>query len=133
MKSLILNFFLLVLRIPLDFSLNADQKGSKFSKTFLDKSLGFVSSKEDGIITFNMDFVLLSAEVDPILKEKSNKKDALRVCGAGYIEMVFALSTEVIALHIGATIIQVEISGFKNPISRYKVRFAIFLAFYKQF
>lgn len=53
-KSLILNLFLLVLRIPLDFSSNAGYKGSGFFETLQEKSLEFVSSKRNDIVTFNL-------------------------------------------------------------------------------
>lgn len=65
-KSLILNFFLLVLGIPLDFGPDAGHKSGRFSKILYRKSLKFVLSKKNDAIAFNLDFVLLPAEVDLI-------------------------------------------------------------------
>lgn len=71
MESPILNFFLLVLRILLDLGSNADHKDGKFFKTFLQKSFEFVSSRRAGIIAFNLSFVLLQVEVNPIPNKQS--------------------------------------------------------------
>lgn len=65
-KSPILKLLLLVLKIPLDFSLDASYKSNRFSKTLPEKSLEFVSSGRNGIIAFNLGLVLLLAEVDSI-------------------------------------------------------------------
>lgn len=69
MGSLILNFLLLVLEIPLDLSLDISHKQYGFPKTLLEKSLEFVLSSENNTIAFYLSFVLLLAEVNPILKK----------------------------------------------------------------
>lgn len=68
-KSRFLNLFLLVLKISLDFSSDANHKGDRFFEVLLEKSFEFVTSKKDGIIAFNLGLVLLSAKVDLISKE----------------------------------------------------------------
>lgn len=68
-KSPILNFFFLVLRISLDFSLDADHKGGGFCKILPKKGFEFVSSKKDSTIAINLSLVLLLVEVDLILDE----------------------------------------------------------------
>lgn len=66
MRSLILNFFLLVLRISFDLSSNTGQKSGRFSETLLEKSIEFILNKGAGIVIFKMDLVLFPAKVDPI-------------------------------------------------------------------
>lgn len=70
MKSLDLNFLLLVLRIPLDLSLNADHKQYKFSETLPEKGSKFFPSRKDSTIAFNLSLMLLQAEVDSITEKQ---------------------------------------------------------------
>lgn len=94
-----------MLRIPLDFCLNANYKGDGFSKTLQKKSVKFFLSKKDDIITFNLSLVLLPTEFDLISKKQSCKKNMLRNCGVAYMNIVPTLSTKVIIFHIRATIV----------------------------
>lgn len=64
-----LYFFLLLLGILLDLSLNANYKEDKFFKTLLKKDLKFVLSRKNGIIAFNLSFMLFPAKIDFVLKE----------------------------------------------------------------
>lgn len=75
----------------LDFSSDISYKSGKFFKILLKKSLKFISIRKNGIIIFNLSLILLSTEVDPILKEQSLKKDALEAYRTGHIEIVLAL------------------------------------------
>lgn len=101
MKNPILNLLLLMLRILLYLSPNADYKGGRFSKTLPKKGVEFVLSKEDSTIKFNLGFLLLPAEIDSISKKQGYKRVALGTCG---VKMVFALLTKVVTLYIGAII-----------------------------
>lgn len=105
MENLILYFFLIVLKILLNFGTNANYKQDKFSKTLLEKSLEFFLSKKNGIVTFNLNFILLPTEVNFVSKKQSHKKKALIICDIGRVKIVFALLTEVMALHMQASII----------------------------
>lgn len=58
MKNLILNYFLLLLRISLNLSSYAGHKSGRFFKTLSKKDLEFVSSRRDGIVAFNLGLVL---------------------------------------------------------------------------
>lgn len=133
MRSLILNFFLLILRITLDLSPDAGHKSGRFSKTLPKKSLEFVPNRGDGIVTFNLSFVLLLAEVDLILEEQSCKKNALKTYNTSYIKMIFVLLAEVVALYIGAIIEQVRVLDLKNLTLGCEICFAMFFALNKQF
>ena len=93
-------FLLLVLGIPLNLGLDASYKRGGFSKTLLKKSLEFVLNKGNGIVTFNLSFVLLLAKVNPISKKRGCKRDAFVACSFGRIEMVLTLLTKIIALYI---------------------------------
>lgn len=55
-----------MLKILLDFCLDASYKGGRFSKALPKKSLEFILNRRDGTIVFNLCLVLLQAEVDSI-------------------------------------------------------------------
>ena len=113
----ILYFFLLVLGIPLDFDPDASHKQGGFSKTLLEKSLEFVPNKKDSIVAFNLSFVLLPAEINPVLEEQRRKKDAFVASGPGCIKMILKLLTEVITIYMQALIVKVGILSFERIIA----------------
>ena len=104
---------MLVLKISHNFSPNASYKSVGFSKVLLNKRFEFVPNKGDGTVIFNLGLVLLLAEFDPISEEQSSEGDTLGACTTSRIKRVLALLREVIALYIGATIIQVGVFGLK--------------------
>lgn len=91
---------LLVLRILLDFNTNASYKHCRFFKTYSKKGLEFVPNIENSIIVFNLSFVLLLIEVDPIIEKQSCKKNTFRTNGIGIVKIVFVLLTKVVVLYI---------------------------------
>lgn len=109
MKSSILNLFLLILRILLNFGLDASYKSSGFSKILLEKNFEFIPSGRDGIVIFNFGFMLLLAKVDFISKEQSYKRDALKTFNIDHIEIILALLIKVVILHIKAIMVQVKV------------------------
>ena len=135
MRSPILYFFLQVLGIPLDLGPDISHKQGGFSETLLKEGLQFVPSREDGIVAFNLCFVLLPAEINPILEEWGREGDAFVARGSGRVKMVLTLSTEVIALHMQAPIVKVRISGFEGAIVGCStcLELTMLLAFNKQF
>lgn len=134
-ESPILSLFLLVLRIPLNLSPNAGYKGVGFSKALPEKDFEIVPSKGDGIVTFNLSLLLLLVEVDSISEKQGRKRDALETRGIAHIEMVLALSIEVVPLYIRASIVQVGISGLQWLVLSYRVclKLTMLLASNKQF
>lgn len=86
MKSLVLYFLLLVLGILLNLGLDTCYKQSRFFKTLLKKNLKFILSK-GVVVAFDLSLMLLPAKINPIVKEQSRKKNAIRV----YIKIIFAL------------------------------------------
>lgn len=100
-----MNLFLLVLKILLDLYPNASHKNSGVSKALLEKGLEFVSSGRNGTIALNLYLVLLQADVNFILEKRGRKKDAFKAYSTGRVEMIFALSTEVVALRVRASIV----------------------------
>ena len=68
-KGPILYFLLLVLEIPLDLGSDVSFKQGGFSETLPEEGLKFVPSRRDGIVAFNLRFVLLPAEINPISEE----------------------------------------------------------------
>lgn len=71
----------------------------------LEKSLKFILSKKAGTVAFNLGFVRLLAEFDPISEKQDYKGDVLEACITRRVEMVFALSKEVVTLYIGSIIV----------------------------
>lgn len=131
MKNLILNFFLLLLRILLNFSPDASYKRSGFSKTLLKKGLKFIPSRKSSTITFNLSFVLLSVEIDLIAKIQSCKRHTFRAYGNNRIKIIFVLPIKVITLYIQAFIVQVEVTSLENSIPEDKICLAILLTLNK--
>lgn len=69
MSSLILYFFLLILEVFLNFTLDIIYKRSRFSEIFLEKGLKFILYKGSGPVTFNPSLMLLPAKADHIPEE----------------------------------------------------------------
>ena len=122
---------MLVFGIPLDLDPDASYKQGRFSKTLLKKGLEFVPSRGDGIIAFNLSFILLPAEVNPISEEEDCKEDAFVAYGSGRVKMILILLIEIIALHMRAAIIKVRVPDLESSIPGDGVRLAMFLTFDK--
>lgn len=58
---------------------------------FLQKSFKFVLNRRSNIIVFNLNFILLLAKVDLIVKELGHKKDAFITHNSNFINIVFIL------------------------------------------
>lgn len=125
-ESPILYFFLLILEFSLNFFPNISYKRDRFSKTLSKKNPKFVSNKKNGTLAFNLSLVLLPAEVDLILQEWGRKRVAFRVYSIGYIKIILALSTEIVAFHIWDLIIQVKITVLEGSILRAKFAWSYF-------
>lgn len=133
MTSLILNFFLLILEISLDFSLDAGYKSREFSKSLLEKNLKFIPIGRKSTIIFNLGLVFLPVEIDFISKKQGCKRNVLEAHNTSYVKRVFASLTVVIVLYKQATIVYVRVLGLKNYITEGIICFTIFLALNKQF
>lgn len=59
-----------------------------------------------------MEYVLVQAEADPIADEKDRKRVTVGANSSGSDKMIFTLLTEVVALHIRLTIVEVQKPGF---------------------
>lgn len=105
MGSSILNFLLLMLRIPLNLNLDASHKSSNFTKALLEKSLEFVLNKRNNTVIFNFGLVLLPAGVNLIQKKQGHKKEVLRACSIGCVKIVFALLTKIVTLYMKTIIV----------------------------
>lgn len=70
MKSLVLYFFLLVLKISFNLTLDIVYKRSRFFKTLLKKGLKFVLYEEKNSVLFNLSFVFLLAEINKAKLQK---------------------------------------------------------------
>lgn len=88
------------MRIPFNLSPDIDYNLDRFFKILPKKNLKVVLSKRDNIIVFDLSFILLTSKIDSIIDKQSCKKNALKACGIGYIEIIFALLIKIIALYI---------------------------------
>lgn len=73
LKDSIINFFLLVLGIPLNFCPDADYKQSRFSKVLIKKSFKFIPNKQSSFS--NLSFILLLTKVIFVSKKHNYKND----------------------------------------------------------
>ena len=89
-----------MLGISLNLGLDIGYKQGRFFKALLTKDLEFVLSERSNLIALNLGLVLLPAEVDSISEEQGRKRNALMARGTGRVEMILALSTEVVAHHM---------------------------------
>lgn len=79
---------------------NVSHKQSKFFEILLKKDLKFILNRKNGIIMFKLSFMLLPAKVDSIAKKQDHKGNAFKTCGTGCIQIILALLTKIVALHI---------------------------------
>ena len=105
MEDPILYFLLLVLRVSLNLGPDVGHKRGGFSKTLLEKGLGFISSEGGDPVALKLGLVLLPVKVDSVLKEQSREENMFEPRSIGRVKMVLTLSTEVITLHVGTTIV----------------------------
>ena len=117
-KDPILYFFLLVFSISLNLSPDVSHKQGGFSKTLPKEAFEFDSNRRNGIVAFNLRFVLLLAEVNPISEKQGCKKDTFIVCGSGYVKIILTLLTEIIALHMQVFIVKIGIPDLDRAIAR---------------
>lgn len=116
-RSLILYFFLLVLRILLSLGPDAGHNQDRLSRTLSEKSFEFVPTKESSTIAIKLNLVLLAVKIDLVLKKQSRQGHALRARSTGRIQIIFALPTKVVVFYMGTSIIQVDIPGLESSIS----------------
>ena len=88
MRDPILYFLLLVLQILLNLCPNASFEQGGFSKTLLQKSFEFDASKRNGIVAFNLSFILLLVEVNLVSEKQSHKRDAFVANSSGHVKII---------------------------------------------
>ena len=132
-KGLILYFFLLELKIALNLSPDISYKRGGFFKILLEEGLEFLLSREDGIIAFNLRYMLLLVEVNPISEKQGHKRDVFIAHGFGHVEIILTLLTKIIALYMQAFIVKIEIASLGGAIAGCGtcLKLAMFLAFNK--
>lgn len=121
MRSLILNFLLLVFGISLNLNLDAGQKQDRFCKILLEKGFKLVPSRESNTVAFDLGLILLLVEIDLISEEQIHRKHVLKACGISHVKIIFALSTKVVIFYMGISVIQIVIPALKSSIPRSKV------------
>lgn len=93
-------FFLLILGILLNFSLDAGYKCGRYSETLPKKDLKFDLSRGNDIVIFNSSFMLLPIEINLITEEQDYKNDMCITCDINCVKIIFILPTKIIALYI---------------------------------
>lgn len=68
-KSPVLYFFLLVLGVFFNFTLDAIHEGGRLAETLMKKSFEFVPNRKNSIVAFHLSFVLLPVIIDPFPEE----------------------------------------------------------------
>lgn len=121
MESLVLCHFLLVLRIPLNFGPDANDKCRGFSETLLEKGLEFSLSNGKDILAFYISFVLLPTKVNSIPNKKSRKRDTFGACGISCDTIIYALLTKVVILYVQVIIIEVCVFALEKTIAKYGI------------
>ena len=89
-----------MLEIPLDLSPDASYKRGEIYETLPKEGFEFVLSSRNGIVAFNLNFVLLPAEINLVSEKRGCKRDAFVARDSDRIKIIFTLSIEVIALYI---------------------------------
>ena len=108
---------MLVFEILLDLGLDANYKQGGFSKILLKKGLQFALSSANGIVAFNLSFVLLLMEVNPVFKKQGREGDAFIARSSSHIKMILTLFIKVIALYIRALIVKVGVLSLEWAIA----------------
>lgn len=103
---LILDFFLLVLGVSFDFTLDTIHKSDGFiSQAFPEEDSKLFLTKKCGSITFNPVLVLLLSKEDPIPKEGDYKRYAFMTFGSDRSKIVLVLPTEVVLFHVRVSMV----------------------------
>lgn len=90
----------MVLEILLNLSPNNGYKRGEFFKSLLEKGLEFVLNKRNNIVTFDLSFILLLIEINCVAEKQNRKKNAFKTRGTGYIKIILAFLTEIVAFYI---------------------------------
>lgn len=96
-----------------------------------DKGLEFVPKRKIGIVTSNLSFLLLPAEINPVPKKQGRKEDAFVVRVSGRVKIILILLVKVVALYVRAFVVQVGILSLEKSIWKDRICLAIFLALNK--
>lgn len=102
-----MNFFQLILGVLLNLFLIAVHKSLGVPQAPAEKCLKLVPYDLDGVICVLLPLVLLLAEADLVLKKERNKKNLLSLSSSNSSKIVITLLTEVIALHVGLSVVQI--------------------------
>lgn len=103
MRSPVLYFFLLMLKVLFNLILDAVYKRSRFSKAFSEEGLKLVPGRGSSLITLNLGLMLLPAEVDCFFEKLDYKKDAFMTLASSNFEMVLVLSRKVVIFYISVS------------------------------
>lgn len=118
MRSPILSFFYLVLRATFDLTPDAIYESLKVTEILPKEGLELNLDYRDCPFTLVTTLVLSPTETDISSKKRGFKRGAVRTSGSGCFKMVLTLLTEIIAVHVRFSIVQVRNPGFERALSR---------------
>lgn len=108
------NFFQLVLEISLNLSPVAIHKGLGVSLAFEEECLKLVLSNQDRAVYNFFLLILLLAEADLVMKKRRSKKKQVKTLSSSGDKVIFTLLTEVVAFHIGFTVVHARETDFQE-------------------
>lgn len=115
-----------MIKIILNFYLNAYYKQNKFFKILSKKNLKFISSRRNNIVTFNLSFILLLTKVNSNSKKYINKKEIFITRDFTYIKMIFILFKKIVIFYIEDYVLKIRFLSYNSSILKYKVYLKIF-------
>ena len=132
-RSPILNFFWLVLRVFFDSALDTINKGSRVSEILFQK--GFKLELGNRIYSLSLvpKFMLMPADVDWPAEDRGCKRDTVGVGSTGGLKMVLTVLAKLVAINVGFSIVQVGKTGFERTFLRPLVGSATSLRIHKDF
>lgn len=101
-KSPILNFFELVLRVAFELTPNARHKGSEIAKVLSKEELEFFSEHRNicALVKYVKMLILSLIEVNTPAKKKSSKRGAVGLSDPSGVEIIFALPVKVVTVYV---------------------------------
>lgn len=109
-----LNFFLLILKVFLDFTTDTIYIGSEFSYVFLEKGFRLFPTWERNCIAIDPILLLLPAKENLVFEEKFRKQYAVIALASYCLKIVLILLTKVAAFFVQVSILYVRVLYFKE-------------------
>lgn len=114
MRDLVFYFFLLILGVSFNLTLNIVYKSNGLHKVFLQIGAKFLPRERGNSVSLNLSLVLLPTKDDSFLKKQGCKKNVFVTFCPNCFKRVPALPAKVVTFHIKVSIIEFEVISFKE-------------------